>query len=391
LKASEVVGISKLVLENVTKRFGNHVAVDDLSLEIDEQSFFSLLGPSGCGKTTTIRLIAGLEHPDTGRILIDDHVIFDSASKTVVPSSQRKLGMVFQSYALWPHMTVKENVMFGLQVRGVARAEQERRFVEVSETLSLEGLGGRYPNELSGGQQQRIALARELVTGARILLMDEPLSNLDAQLRIDMRSELKRLHERTGQTIIYVTHDQVEALTLASKMAVLKEGVLQQCAHPDEVYFAPANRFVASFIGNIRINLLPARLALDGIVGDGYRLPYPSDRQELMARAPLEVVLGLRPEEIMVVDERDPWTVPCVVHTVLHMGSVGLLHLGIAEAAEAVSLHVQYARERSVRSGDQVLVKLPETALMVFDAESGERLGDNSAPEWALRQRQETR
>ena len=351
------------------------MAVDDLSLEIDDGSFFSLLGPSGCGKTTTIRLIAGLEVPDAGRIWVDDRLVFDAKDSTVVPPSKRGLGMVFQNYALWPHMTVRENVLFGLGVRRVPRAEQDRRFDEVCETLSISGLARRYPNELSGGQQQRIALARELVTGVDVLLMDEPLSNLDAQLRIDMRAELKRLHQETGQTIVYVTHDQVEALTLASRMAVLKDGLLQQCDHPDKVYFSPSNQFVASFIGNVRINLLPGRLTGTSITSDGINLPIPSGRDGLAASAPKEVIIGLRPEGLRLANSRNQWTIACSVEAVLPMGAIGLLHLQIAEARENVRIQVQYFRDRVVTSGDTVFVEIPEDSLMVFDAASGEHIG----------------
>lgn len=226
-------------LENITKRFGQTVAVNDVSLEIKGGDFFCLLGPSGCGKTTLLRMIAGLEKPDEGRIWIGDDLVYDSSDRTFIPPGSRRIGLVFQSYALWPHMTVEQNILFGLQVRKIPHDVQKRRLNEVNSLLQINGLERRYPNELSGGQQQRVALARELVTGADVLLMDEPLSNLDAQLRIDMRAELKRLHSDTEVTIIYVTHDQVEALSLSSMVSVLRNGVVHQCAPPDDIYNLP--------------------------------------------------------------------------------------------------------------------------------------------------------
>jgi iron(III) transport system ATP-binding protein len=261
-----------IVLEGVTKSFGRSTemaAVNDISLDIADNQFVTLLGPSGCGKTTTLRLIAGYLKPDAGTIHIDGKPM--SSPQAVVPPEQRGMGMVFQNYAVWPHKTVFENVVFGLRVRKVPKAEARRKVEAMLALVNLAGFEDRLPSQLSGGQQQRVALARSLVVEPRILLLDEPLSNLDAKLRERMRSELKQLQRRTGITFIYVTHDQAEALALSDRIAVMDRGRLQQVATPHEVYARPANRVVADFMGNI--NVLPAR-AVDGglVLEEGVRI-----------------------------------------------------------------------------------------------------------------------
>lgn len=244
-----------ITFENVTKRFGKMVAVDDVSLTIHEGEFFSLLGPSGCGKTTLLRMLAGFETPTEGRILIDGQDISN------VPPNKRPVNMVFQSYAVFPHMTVADNVAYGLVVDKVGKAERERRVAEALELVQLGGLGERKPDQLSGGQRQRVALARALVKRPRVLLLDEPLSALDAKLREQMRTELCTLQEKVGITFIMVTHDQDEALALASRCAVMSRGVLQQVATPSDLYEFPNSRFVADFIGSV--NLFEGVLAVD--------------------------------------------------------------------------------------------------------------------------------
>jgi iron(III) transport system ATP-binding protein len=234
-------------LRNVTKRFGEVVAVDRISLEIGKGEFFFLLGPSGCGKTTLLRMLAGFFDPDEGDIL------FGEKRMNPVPAHRRNTGMVFQNYALWPHMTVYENVAYGLQLRKVPPRERKRRVNETLSLVQMDALGKRKPNELSGGQQQRVALARALVIEPDVLLLDEPLSNLDAKLRVEMRQELRRIHAQTGITAIYVTHDQKEALSLAHRVAVIESGRVRQIGSPRELYTKPADRFVASFIGQANI------------------------------------------------------------------------------------------------------------------------------------------
>ncbi len=241
-----------LSFQNISKRFDKTVVVPDLTLEIAEGELFFLLGPSGCGKTTCLRMVAGFYQPDGGQLL------FGSRPMNHVPPHQRNTGMVFQNYALWPHLSVKGNVEYGLKVRKIAKPEREKRVQDALEMVRLGSLGDRYPSQLSGGQQQRVALARALVIRPDVLLLDEPLSNLDAQLRLEMRAEIKRLHHETGTTALYVTHDQEEALSIADRVAVLKDGLLMQVGAPRDLYRHPGNRFVAEFIGET--NFLPAKI-----------------------------------------------------------------------------------------------------------------------------------
>ena len=250
----------KIVLTDVTKRWDNFYAVDHLDLTIDDCSFVTLLGPSGCGKTTTLRMIAGLETPTSGRIEIGDQVVFDSEQGINVPANKRKIGFLFQNYALWPNMTVYQNIAFGLKNMKTYTKEQiEQRVKEVSALVKIEPFMKRYPAELSGGQQQRVAIARTLAPEPQVIFMDEPLSNLDAKLRLEMRSELQRLHLTTGRTFVYVTHDQMEAMTLASKICLIENGLLQQYDAPLTVYNKPNNLFVADFVGNPSINFVDAK------------------------------------------------------------------------------------------------------------------------------------
>ena len=233
----------RVVIRNLLKQFGATVALKNISLEIQSQELFFLLGPSGCGKTTLLRTIAGFYQPDGGELLFGDKPMAG------VPPHKRNTGMVFQNYALWPHMTVAENVAYGLDVRDIAAGEKKERVTEALSIVQMEPYAARTPNQLSGGQQQRVALARALVIRPDVLLLDEPLSNLDAKLRLEMREEIRRIHARAGVTTIYVTHDQKEALSLATRMAVLRDGIVEQIGDPRAVYREPANRFVADFIG----------------------------------------------------------------------------------------------------------------------------------------------
>jgi iron(III) transport system ATP-binding protein len=240
--------------DKISKRFGKTLAVDGVSLEVKVGELFFLLGPSGCGKTTCLRMVAGFEAPDSGVLC------FGEREMTRVPPHKRNAGMVFQNYALWPHLTVKGNVEYGLKVRRVEKNEREKRVRGALEMVQLENLADRYPSQMSGGQQQRVALARALIIRPDVLLLDEPLSNLDAQLRLEMRGEIKRLHEQTGTTALYVTHDQEEALSIADRIAVLKDGVLMQVGAPRELYRRPNSKFVAAFLGET--NFLPGVLQL---------------------------------------------------------------------------------------------------------------------------------
>ena len=275
--------MARIECSHVTKRWGGFYAVDDLDLLIEDNAFVTLLGPSGCGKTTTLRMIAGLETPTTGRITIDDTVVFDSEAGINIPANKRRVGFLFQNYALWPNMTVFQNIAFGLSnikeaglsvspegeiirnpdaggtPRKLTKEEIKRIVDRVSAIVKIQPFMDRYPGELSGGQQQRVAIARTLAPGPKVLFMDEPLSNLDAKLRLEMRSELQRLHLSTGSTFVYVTHDQMEAMTLATKICLISNGVLQQYDAPLTVYNKPNNTFVADFVGNPAINFMNAR------------------------------------------------------------------------------------------------------------------------------------
>ena len=247
----------KINLSGVEKNYGGNGAnaVADLDLEIGDGEFMCLLGPSGCGKTTTLRMIAGLEHLTAGEIRVGPRVVDSVVEGVFVPPERREMGLVFQSYALWPHLTIERNTDFGLRLRKMPKAEREARVDQVMKTLGIEKYRDRYPSQLSGGQQQRVALARMLAVNPEVLLLDEPLSNLDAALRLEMRAELKRLHAEFKTTIVFVTHDQWEAMTLATTIAVMSEGQLQQVGTPNDIYDRPANRFVAQFVGNPPINI----------------------------------------------------------------------------------------------------------------------------------------
>ena len=294
----------KIVLENVTKKFGKFVAVENLSMVIEDRSFITLLGPSGCGKTTTLRMIAGLEEPTSGKITIDDVVVFDSEKGINISPAKRDVGFLFQNYALWPHMTVYNNIAFGLENLKWPKDKIEERVNELLVMLKIEEFVKRYPSELSGGQQQRVAIARTLAPYPKILFMDEPLSNLDAKLRLEMRTELKRLHADTNSTFVYVTHDQLEAMTLATQICLMKEGIVEQIDPPLVTYDSPNNMFVADFVGIPSINLIEGKIKKEGkhyIVEAGeMKLKYePNKEFELINE---EIVLGIRPEHIKIAD-----------------------------------------------------------------------------------------
>lgn len=282
--------MARVTLEGVRKTFEAGVtAVRDLDLTIEDGEFLVLVGPSGCGKSTLLRMVAGLERVTAGRILIDGR------DSTTAPANERDLAMVFQNYALYPHMNVRRNLAFGLRRRGIAKDEIAGRVRDAARVLGLGELLERQPAELSGGQRQRVALGRAMVRQPLAFLMDEPLSNLDAKLRVGMRAELKRLHSRLGTTTLYVTHDQTEAMTLGSRVAVLRDGMLQQCGTPLELYDAPANVFVAAFIGSPQMNLVGARASAGEVSFGGYRLPLGGTKGEDL---PDEIVLGIRPSDL---------------------------------------------------------------------------------------------
>jgi multiple sugar transport system ATP-binding protein len=289
---------------NGLKKFGKTIAVQNINLQVKDKDFVTLLGPSGCGKTTMLRMLAGLESPTEGEIFIDDKCVFSSYRRIDVSPDKRDVGFLFQNYALWPHMTVYKNISFGLENQKWNKSKIEQRVTELLELLKIEELAQRYPAELSGGQQQRVAIARTMAPNPKVLFMDEPLSNLDAKLRMEMRSELKRLHLETNSTFVYVTHDQLEAMTLSTKICLMNEGTIQQYAPPLEVYNNPTNLTVADFVGNPTMNFIKTQYIenKDGMI----KLESDDLSFEFTPNKPLTVkiekgdqlVIGLRPEHI---------------------------------------------------------------------------------------------
>jgi multiple sugar transport system ATP-binding protein len=303
----------RIKFQKVSKRYGDVDVVDDLSLEIDDGEFVVLLGPSGCGKTTTLRMLAGLETVTSGDIYVGDERIND------VPTQERDLAMVFQSYALYPHMNIAENIGYPLRVRKLGRNERENRVMRVAKLLEIEALLDRKPRQLSGGERQRVALARAIVREPRAYLMDEPLSNLDARLRVQMRGELKRLQHELQTTTIYVTHDQAEAMTLASRVAVMNKGCLQQFDTPLNIYNRPVNRFVAEFVGSPSMNFIDGKIERGTFVSDAIRLT--------VNRSDASVTLGIRPEHIHVHTGPLDGAIPATVYVTELMGNESFVFL----------------------------------------------------------------
>ncbi|ALV63592.1 MalK (Trehalose/maltose import ATP-binding protein) [Thermococcus sp. 2319x1] len=366
-------------LVGVWKVFGDVVAVRELSLEVRDGEFMILLGPSGCGKTTTLRMIAGLEEPTRGRIYIGDKLVADPEKGVFVPPKDRDIAMVFQSYALYPHMTVYDNIAFPLKLRRVPRVEIDRRVREVAELLGLTELLGRKPRELSGGQRQRVALGRAIVRRPQVFLMDEPLSNLDAKLRVKMRAELKKLQRQLGVTTIYVTHDQVEAMTMGDRIAVMNQGVLQQVGSPDEVYDKPANTFVAGFIGSPPMNFLDASVTEDGFVDFGeFRLKLLPDQFELLREKNLvgrEVIFGIRPEDLydaMFAQVKIPGEnmVRAMVEIVENLGSEKIVHLRVGD----VTFVGSFKPESKVQEGQEIDVVFDMKKIHIFNKTTGKAI-----------------
>ncbi len=299
----------EIKIKNATKRFGKSVAVENLNVTIADKGFVTLLGPSGCGKTTTLRMISGLESPTEGEIYIDDELVFSSEKGIDLAPAKRDVGFLFQNYALWPHMTVSQNISFGLENLKWNKEKINKRVHELTELLRIDELLGRYPAELSGGQQQRVAIARTLAPRPRVLFMDEPLSNLDSKLRIEMRTELKRLHRETNSTFVYVTHDQLEAMTLSSRICLMKEGRVQQYAPPLEVYKEPSNLFCAEFVGNPTINFVEVECGQIGaeniqLVAEDLIFSFTPASPLPSLETGQRLVLGLRPECITLSEKK---------------------------------------------------------------------------------------
>ena len=355
----------KVSFEHVTKRFGSSVVVDDLTLSTGDGEFVVLLGPSGCGKTTTLRMLAGLEDVTAGEILIGAERIKD------VPTERRDIAMVFQSYALYPHMTVAENIAYPLRVRKTPRAEIGRRVERVAEMLEIEKLLERRPRDLSGGERQRVALARAIVREPRVYLMDEPLSNLDAKLRVQMRGELKRLQHTLGTTTIYVTHDQAEAMTLAHRVAVMRGGRLQQFDTPMNIYNKPANRFVAEFVGSPAINFLEGSVETDArsFKSDALTLPL-SDAQLDNINGHERITLGIRPEHVHVATTELKGWMPARIYVTELMGNETFVFLSLG--VEKIIARAVADFRAEVES--TVWINFEMDKAIFFDANSGEAL-----------------
>ncbi|MDZ8094477.1 MAG: ABC transporter ATP-binding protein [Nostoc sp. DedQUE05] len=361
-------------LEDIKRRFNNVTAIEDITFEIPDGEFWVLVGPSGCGKSTILRTIAGLETATSGKLYIGDRLVNN------IPARQRDVAMVFQNYALYPHMSVAQNIAFGLQMRKVDRKIIQERVMNVARSLSLDHLLDRKPKQLSGGQQQRVALGRAIAREPQVFLLDEPLSNLDAQLRDDTRAELKQLHQELGITTIYVTHDQVEAMTLADKIVVLNRGRIQQIGDPQTIYANPANQMVANFLGSPPMNILPAIYQNNGFDVSGQLLAIPAVvKGKLQSRQGHSFDLGIRPEHIKINTDTDSehstqnlGLLSVEVKVVEPLGRETLIRAGLP--GSAVMLNIQVGSDVRLRPGDRLSLQLDLNHLFVFDPKTGDRI-----------------
>ena len=364
--------MSSVRLENVTKIFPpSVVAVNNVNLKIERGEFFVLLGPSGCGKTTTLRIIAGLEKPTKGRVYIDEQDV------TNLPPRKRDIAMVFQTWALYPHMKVYDNIAFPLKLRKIPRDEIDRKVREVAKLLRIEDLLDRYPKQLSGGQQQRVALARALVRSPRVWLMDEPLSNLDALLRVQMRAELKRLQKELKITTIYVTHDQVEAMTMADRIAVMNAGRVLQVGTPHEIYHYPKSKFVAGFIGSPPMNFMTVEFNyINGsyvLQGKSFSIRLPEDLGKAIRERVsegTEVILGIRPEHIEIATSETENAIPAMVYVVEPLGTETIVNVKVDDEL----IKVKIPREIVFEPGARVWIKLDINKIHIFDKRTEEAI-----------------
>jgi multiple sugar transport system ATP-binding protein len=356
--------MASVELIDVTKRFGDVEAVKDLTLDIADKEFMTLVGPSGCGKSTTLNLLAGLEDPDEGELYIGDRIVND------VPPGDRNVAMVFQSYALYPHMSVYDNMAFGLRIQKVPKNEIEPRVRDAAELLAIEELLDRKPAQLSGGQRQRVALGRAIVRDPDVFLLDEPLSNLDAILRVQMRADLRLLFDRLGSTVVYVTHDQAEAMTMSDRLVVFRSGTIQQVGTPLEVYERPANLFVARFIGSPPMNFIQGRLepSADGqqFITSGFSVPLKNGVVD--ASWPRDVTAGVRPEDFSL--QPPDRGIGATVRLLEQLGSETIIHADVA----GQMLTIKSKKETLVRSGQNVGLGVEPGALHFFDPNTEQRL-----------------
>ena len=365
--------MKQIELRNVDKYYGNNHVLKGIDLNIEEGEFMTFLGPSGCGKTTTLRVIAGLEKPNGGVVVISGKEAANAETLQFIAPGKRGLNLVFQSYALWPHMTVYDNVAFVLKVQKVPKASIYGSVMQALSMMQIEEYTDRYPSELSGGQQQRVAIARAIVSKPKVLLLDEPLSNLDAKLRLEMRSELKKLHRELGTTMIYVTHDQVEALTLSTRIAVFFEGKIVQVDTPMELYMNPATLQVAKFIGNPKINLISAqavvckeKVLIKSIFGD-LDIPKGVFEEEMPEERRWDCVIGLRPEHIWITENEEKSSSEVSVVTSMLAGSETLIEV---ESGEQRIMMKQLGIQK-YQVGDKIYLKLQPDKINIFRKDNG--------------------
>ena len=352
--------MASVAFEHVTKRFGKITAVNDLNLEIADGEFMTLVGPSGCGKSTTLNMLAGLEEITEGEILIGGELV------TGLPPGDRDIAMVFQNYALYPHMSVRDNLAFALKVRHAGKQEIAAKVDRAAEVLGIPELLDRKPRQLSGGQRQRVALGRALVREPRLFLLDEPLSNLDAKLRVQMRAELKLLFKRLATTVVYVTHDQAEAMTLSDRVAIFDKGVIQQIGTPLELYNRPANQFVAGFLGSPPMNFFEAEVGDHALIGPGFSFDLSPSGGKLERGQ--RVLLGIRPEDVVV--DRAGNGVRTDVTLVEPMGSATIEYALVAGSLMAIEMD----KSTEVAPGETIGVDVPWDRIHIFDKESGQSL-----------------
>ena len=360
--------MATVTFDHVTKKFGEVFAVNDLSLQVKDEEFLVLVGPSGCGKTTALRMIAGLEEQTSGDIFIGERLVNDVAPK------DRDIAMVFQNYALYPHMSVYDNIAFGLKLRGMPKTEIDRRVGEVAEMLGLQKLLKRKPKELSGGQRQRVAVGRAIAREPAVFLMDEPLSNLDAALRIDTRAQLQKLHQRIKRTTVYVTHDQVEAMTMGDRIAVMRDGILQQIDTPENLHAHPANIFVAGFIGSPAMNFFPAKLTgnADAPVADAgfFKAPIAASGARSIGK---DVVVGIRPEDIdagSLAEQDGHLPVDARVDVVEFLGNEFQLHLSTGGQTFVARVDTR----THTQPGASIRVGFDKSKIHVFDTATEEAI-----------------
>jgi multiple sugar transport system ATP-binding protein len=362
--------MAEVTFKDVAKRYGPVSIIEGLNLDIKDHEFLVLVGPSGCGKSTALRMIAGLEEISGGTVSIGGRVVND------LPPKERDVAMVFQNYALYPHMTVRENLEFGLKIRKTPKPEMDKLVNDAAEVLGISPLLERKPKQLSGGQRQRVALGRAIVRKPAVFLFDEPLSNLDAKLRVAMRAEIKKLQQRLQVTSVYVTHDQIEAMTMGHRIAVLKEGKLQQLGTPLEVYERPANIFVAQFIGSPPMNFMSATLDANGttLAGDGFTLPVPQSLRAVTAgKGGRKVKVGIRPDHLLQPGQAahgEPATLQTMVEIVEPLGNELIVHARLGEFSLVFRMPPQHPPE----AGAALPVVVELDALHLFDAETEQRL-----------------